>query len=75
MSANRCFRKISQHNNQRLSELVYMHTDILLGVYFSSSKITKGLTPLKYTSALCSCSIKSRAYKVEVNHMPFFPIL
>ena len=75
MPDNRCFRKISQHNNSRLSELVYMHTDILLRVYFLSSKIPKGLTPLKRTSELCSSSIESRAYKAEVNHMPFSPIL
>ena len=45
-----------------------MHTDIFLGVCFLSSKTT----PLKRTSKLCYCSIESRAYKAEVNHMPFF---
>jgi hypothetical protein len=51
-----------------------MHTDILLGVYFLSSEKTKGLTPLKRMREVCSCSIESRAYKAEVNHMPFSPI-
>ena len=75
MPVNKYFRKISQHNNPRLSELVHMHTDILLGGYFLSSKITKGLTPLKRMSEFCSSSIESRAYKAEVNHMLFSPIL
>jgi len=52
-----------------------MHTDILLGIYFLSSERTKGLTPLKRTREVCSCYIESRAYKAEVNHMPFSPIL
>jgi hypothetical protein len=51
------------------------NTDILLGGYFLSSKITKGLTPLKRMSEFCSSSIESRAYKAEVNHMLFSPIL
>ena len=53
-----------------------MHNDILLEVYyFLSGKTTKELTPLKRMSVICSCSIESRSYKAEVNHMPFSPLL